>query len=112
MPTQKNIEIWRGNTETIPLEVKVKVGAVLQPVNLTGSTLHFRAEWQGGTLVKVLDITDAVLGLAEIRLTKEETRGVPQGAAAFYEIERWVGLDQKTIAYGRLIAAGGLNTDT
>lgn len=112
MPTQKDIPIWRGNTETIPVEVKIKVGAVIQPVNLTGSTLHFRAEWEGGFLAKDLDITDAVLGLAEIRLTKAETRGVPQGAPAVYEIERRVGVDEKTIAYGRLIAGGGLNTDT
>ena len=111
MPTQKDITIWRGNTETIPVEVKARVGATVAVVNLTGSTLHFRAEWVGGVIVKDLDIIDAPLGLAELRLTKAETRGVPQGAPALYEIERRVGTEEKTIAYGRLIASGGLNTD-
>jgi hypothetical protein len=112
MPTTKDINIWRGNTETLPIAVKVRSGATLTPVNLTGSTLRFRAEWAGGSLAKDIEITDAALGLAELVLSTAETRGVPQGSTARFEIERWVGLDQKTIAYGRLIAAGGLNTDT
>ncbi|OYW63027.1 MAG: hypothetical protein B7Z40_15655, partial [Bosea sp. 12-68-7] len=49
------------NTETIPIEVKIKVNSVIQPVNLTGSTLLFTAEWQGGSLEKTLDVTDARL---------------------------------------------------
>jgi hypothetical protein len=110
-PTQQSIGIWRGNTETIVVEVKARVGQAVEAVNLTGSTLQFRAEWAGGSLVKDLDITDATLGIAELRLTGVETRGVPQGLAARYEIERSVGAEEKTIAFGQLIASGGLNTD-
>jgi hypothetical protein len=112
MPTTKDISIWRGNTETLPLAVKVRSGATLVPVNLTGSTLRFRAEWAGGSIAKDITITDAALGLAELVLSTAETRGVPQGSTARFEIERWVGLDQKTILYGRLVASGGLNPDT
>jgi hypothetical protein len=112
MPTQKDITIWRGNTETIPVELKTRVGATVEAVNLAGSTLHFRAEWVGGFLTKDLEITNTALGLANLRLTKTETRDVPQGSHARYEIERRLGADQKTILYGRLVASGGINTDT
>lgn len=112
MPTTKDISIWRGNTETFPVEVKARVGANIVAVNLTGSTLQFRAQWEGGSLVKDLVITDAALGLAELRLSKTETRGVPQGNTARYEIERRVGAEEKTLLYGRFVAGGGLNTDT
>lgn len=111
MPTQKDIPIWRGNTETIPVEVKIRVGAVMSPVNLTGSTLQFRAQWAGGSIAKDMDVTDAALGKAELLLTTAETRSVPQGSTATYEVERRVGIDQKTILYGRLVASGGINTD-
>jgi hypothetical protein len=111
MPASKDISIWRGNTETFPVEVKARAGATIVAVNLTGSTLQFRAQWDGGSLIKDLDITDAALGLAELRLTASETRSIPQGSAARYEIERRVGSEQKTILYGRLVASGGLNLD-
>lgn len=112
MPTTKDINIWRGNTETLPIAVKIRAGATMTPVNLTGSTLQFRAQWEGGSLAKDIQITDAALGLAELVLSTAETRGVPQGNTARYEIERRVGSEEKTIAYGRLIASGGINTDT
>lgn len=112
MPTNRNISVWRGNTETIPVQVKIKVAGIPTAVDLTGSTLNFLAQWAGGSLAKVLDITDAVLGLAELPLTPAETKGFPASVAINYEIERRLGSDQKTILYGKIVANGGINSDT
>lgn len=112
MPTNRNISVWRGNTETIPVQVKTKVAGVSTAVNLTGSTLNFLAQWAGGSLAKVLDITDEVLGLAELPLTAAETKSFPASVAINYEIERRVGSSQRTILYGKVVANGGINSDT
>lgn len=118
MPGNLNLTIWKGNSYSQPLRLSTRDGDNdLVPVGLAGSELVFVAAWRGGTLRKStadedgFSITDAANGRVLLSLTKVETRALPPGRTATYEIERRTGGEQTTILYGDIITTGGTNDD-
>jgi hypothetical protein len=111
MPAQFQLEVWRGNTFSQMFRFVTVSNGVTTPVDLTGSTIVFRAAWSAGSINKDLTITSASQGQATLALTVEETRLLPSGASADYEIERRIGGNQTTELFGKLIVAGGINND-
>lgn len=116
MPAQQSLSIWKGNTVSFPIRIQTRDGATLTPVNLTGSTLVFRAAWPNGSIRKEgagqgFAITNAAQGEATLAFTVEETRSLPVGNAARYEIERRIGGAQTTLLYGDLKVSEWVNDD-
>lgn len=114
MPQQYDLAIWKGNDFALPLRLKTRSGASLAPVDLTGSTLVFRAVWPGGSLRKPSPdgwTINAAQGEATLALTVAETRLIPMGARVKYEIERRVGSSQATIMYGLVKVSEWANDD-
>lgn len=104
-----DISVRAGNNLSQPFRwLQVAGGA---PVDLTGSTLRFRTAWSGGALAKAVTITNAAGGEFTLDLTVAETRALPIGRVAFYEIERRIGASQKTIIEGFLDVSKGVNDD-
>lgn len=109
MPGQANIEVWKGNTLSRTFRFKVDETT---PLDLTGSTLVFRALWSGGNEIrKNLTVATPVNGEAVLDLSVVETRSLPNGAVAKYEIERRMGGAQTTLLYGTLVATEWVNDD-
>lgn len=108
MPGQYNLDVWKGNTLSVTFGFKTDDTT---PLDLTGSTLDFRAIWAGGEIRKNLTVATPANGEAVLALTVEETRELPDGAIAKYEIERRIGGAQTTLVYGTIVATGWANAD-
>lgn len=114
MPAKKTIPVWKGNTLTLPLRFRTSATTFL---DLTGSELVFRASWPGGTPIRyatpsaAFTINDAVGGRATLTLSVADTRSIPQGDVARYEIERRIDGRQETLMFGTLNASEWVNDD-
>jgi hypothetical protein len=116
MPANQTLSIWKGNSPSFPITISTRTGEALTPVNLTGSTLVFRAVWTNGSLRKEgtgqgFTITNAAAGQATLAFTADETRLLPTGSVARYEIERRIGGGQTTLLYGNLDVSEWANDD-
>jgi hypothetical protein len=111
-PVKKTLSVWKGNTEAFGFRFKNADGS---PFDLTGSrlVLTIRAD---SPITKDSDVSgwdiDPANGEATVTLTAAETAALTdnlvQGGAT-YEIERFILSDQKTLLYGPITLAGGLN---
>lgn len=126
-PPNMLLDVWKGNTFRRRFASKQKntTTGALSPVDLRGSTMVLTVAWAAGTQNGVtwlagtlrkefplaLDSPSAELGEYEITLTVEETRRLPIGQIAKYEIERWMGDEQKTVLYGTFRVGGWVNDD-
>ncbi len=114
MPAQYNFlgdaRIWRGNTRTITFRFK---NADSTPVDLTGSTLEFRAVNAAGQEIVKRNLTVAApsTGEASIVLTVSETAAFTEGQRNRYEVERRISSTEETLIYGTITAEGGINTN-
>jgi len=108
MPAQAPLPIWKGNTLT--RTYRFRTGPT-QLLDLTGSTLVFRAAWLGGEIRQNLAIAAPLSGEAELSLTVEQTRSIPTGDTARYEIERWIAGRQETLLFGKVVASEWVNVD-
>jgi hypothetical protein len=109
MPARKDLTLWKGNTFLLPLVFKQKDSmGVLQPIDLTGSVLVFRATWDGGAFRADstgdgFTITDAAAGEAQLLLSVEQGRRFPPADTYVrYEVERQDGAEQNSWLYGEL----------
>ncbi|QIG66712.1 DNA helicase loader protein [Rhizobium phage RHph_TM16] len=110
MPAKKTLTIWKGNTEAFSFRFKQDAST---PFDLTGSRLvmTIRADTP---IVKDSDISgwtiNAAAGEATVTLTAAETAAfTSQYVEPSYEIERFIGAEQKTLLYGPIEVTGGLN---
>jgi hypothetical protein len=113
MPGEKNLAVWKGNTFATTFRFKVDADTAL---DLTGSTLVFRAIWAGGEIRKTGPSSDIAVptpanGEATLNLSVADTRLIPSGAIAKYEIERRISGAQTTLLYGTLVASEWVNDD-
>lgn len=108
MPGQYNLAVWKGNTLSVTFGFKTDDTT---PLDLTGSTLEFRALWNGGEIRQDLTIATPSNGQAVLDLTVVQTRQIPNGAIAKYEIERRISGAQTTLVYGTLVASEWVNAD-
>ncbi|WP_424363609.1 hypothetical protein [Methylocystis parvus] len=111
-----DIEIVAGNSKTIPITF-YEDAAKVNPLDLTGSTIIFRAVWDGGSLSKSspssgITISDPTTGAISIALTVANSRALPEGKVAKYEIERRIGGAETTLLLGYLnVVNWGANDD-
>lgn len=100
--------LQRGNTRTILF--RCKVGEAL--FDWTGITAIFRVLHRGKQIIrKEALIPTPANGEAMIPITLEDSRLIPLGKIADYELEARAGVDQETILYGKITGTGGVNDD-
>lgn len=84
--------------------------------NLAGSVLKLRVDWPGGSLTRTTGIDpDLVIDLVNSMLTWNysvaQSRLMPLGRVANYELERWISSTQQTLIDGYFIVEVGTNPD-
>ena len=113
-PTEAPIELVRGNHYSAEFEFLQSDGVT--PQDLTGATIVWRAT-NGGTQVLRMDTTAGITvptpsnGKAVLSLTPTNTRALPQGAVALYELELRQGGKEITVFHGKINATLGNNDD-
>lgn len=107
MPTQYDISLWSGNTDTREFTLKDSLGAV---VDLTGATVRFIAALSKKDPIvdKNLTVSAPLTGKATLSLTKAETEKFEDRSSG-YEIVLIQGGVETTLLYGTITALGGLN---
>ncbi|MBZ9937351.1 hypothetical protein LB518_13685 [Mesorhizobium sp. BR1-1-16] len=110
MPLRVDLSIWRGNNGpaliwTLPDEVPLADSAFFLTVAAAGTLLLAR-DTTSGTLV-----LDAEARQLRLDYTTAESRLIPPGQIAEYEIERRNAGLEITELYGFLAGLGGLNAD-
>lgn len=114
MPASYNMPIWRGNNSPVAWRFKNADGSLF---DLTGSRLILTIFWRGqrkitkDSSVDAAFVVDLVTSIATWTPTVAETRSIPLGSLAEYELERWIGAEQKTLVAGNVMAQGGKNID-
>lgn len=108
-----DFEVWRGNSYRV-------IGWNF-PFDLTGSEIVLTIKWRKWSLVKStsdggLLIEDTVLEgesapVVYFEPTIEESRQIPPGRLADYEVERRIDGEERTYVTGKVIGKGGGNND-
>lgn len=114
-PPTYDFPVWKGNTTPIRVRFKLEDET---PIDLTGSTVVFRAAWGSSGAIRLVsgtdsevDLTEAAEGEVTITLSASHTREIPKGRIARYEIERRIDGVQTTLVYGFLNATEWVNDD-
>lgn len=107
MPIRQDVSLWRGNNApaivwTLPEDGPL--GAAYFLAIEAGGQLVLAADTTTGALVFDADALSWTPGLAESRL-------VPPGRVARYEIEQRADGIETTIFFGSVTGLGGINTD-
>lgn len=112
-PPKQVLEVWKGNTFRRDFRLSSKVGNVTTPIDLTGSTIVLTVTWGAaiGLAKSFTSFPDGEDGKFSIDLTVEDTRLLPLGQIARYEIERQIGSEQKTLLCGTFNVGGWNNVD-
>ena len=110
MPIRADMSIWRGNNAP-PL-----VWTIPEGVPITGSAFYLTIGASGALLVAKDTVSGSLVlnsSLRELRWTYStaESRLIPAGQIAEYEIERRADGIEITELYGFMTGLGGLNTD-
>ncbi len=110
MPLHVDMSIWRGNnapalTWTLPDTVPLTDSDFFLTIGVAG-TLLLTKDTGSGTLV----LNPATRALT-FSYTTAESRQIPEGQIAEYEIERHTDGVEITEIYGFMTGLGGLNTD-
>lgn len=109
-----DFEVWRGNSYRV-------VGWHF-PFDLTGSEFTLTIKWRnwslskstadGGLVVENTEIEGETVPVVYFTPTVEESRQIPLGRVADYEVERRVeGGEQRSYVSGKVIGRGGNNND-
>lgn len=110
MPRERLLKIWKGNHVSFELAMER---------DLTGAELVFRAAWRNNGVLRKTSadqvsgfvIDDAEDGIATLSFTPEETRLVPSGSLARYEIEMRKDGVETSLYYGLIKATEWANDD-
>lgn len=114
MPTKYDIDVWRGNTLSRTFRLKNADGSLL---DLTGSEFVFRAISGTAELIRKetpsaeISVPTPENGEVLLALAPADTRLLPDGKTARYELERRISATQTTILYGYLNVASWANDD-
>lgn len=109
-----DLDVWKGNDWSQTFSFVDGSGAA---VNLTGGVLVFRVTRNGTELLRKSSPSSGITiatpsnGQAVVTLTVAETRALPYGMVALYEIELRDGAGQTTLLAGRINVLGGVNDD-
>jgi len=109
MPTRTDISIWRGNNAPAivwQLPDPAPEGALYRLAAIAGGRALFEFDSAAGTLALHAD-PDRL----EWTPTLAQSRAVPAGRVARYEIEQRVGETETTLFFGAITGLGGANAD-
>lgn len=114
--TRVDLEIWIGSDFSQDFELLQDNDSIF---DLSGSEIVFRAvDGKGTELFRLtsvsdseIEITDASAGEFTLSLSSSQTRLIPQGRVAQYELERRLAGTQEPLLSGFFIAEGGINDD-
>lgn len=115
MPTISDIDVWMGNTLSVVFQLDQDADGT--PLPLTGSTFVFRVISGGAEILRKaspsaeLSVPTPSNGKVLLELSPADTRLLPLGRIARYELERRVSTEETTMATGFLNVRGGLNDD-
>lgn len=114
------ISIDRGSSDPIVFRFKDEDEDGNQTLfDLTGSRLILTIAAKGVTLLRkdteldpAATVIDPAAATLTVALTPAETRLIPLGRVASYEVERWLSADdQSLMARGYVEGSGGINND-
>lgn len=111
MPAQHNFTVWIGTNDQSPTIIPGAAGDAL--FDHTGSSWLLVARKKTcGSIIFVIDgVIDDGTGKVSFPISIQQSRLVPIGNNAVYEIERRIGATEEVWLFGALIGAGGVNTD-
>lgn len=115
MPSRSDIDVWRGNTLSVVFQLNRDAQGT--PLPLSGSTFVFRVLDGETELLRKASPSDELSvptpsdGKVLLSLAPADTRALPLGMLARYELERRVSSEETTVAFGFLNVAGGVNDD-
>lgn len=114
-PPNYDFVVWKGNTTPLHLRFKLEDET---PIDLTGAEIVFRAAWGSAGSIRLTSESDAAVdmtseadGEVTITLSASQTRDLPKGRIARYEIERRLAGVQTTLLHGYLDAREWVNDD-
>ena len=110
----EDFEVWRGNS--------YRMAGWHFPFALDGSDIVLTIRWGGGEIIRSLvagglEIADAEIDGATVPVvywtpTVAESRSIPAGRIARYEVERRVpDGEHRTYVQGYVVGVGGVNSD-
>ena len=126
MPTQRNIEIWRGSD---PLEIWRVYDLNRNPIDFTGYVLRFVVRDRSNNIIiannlllesamparavtRAISLWGATTGCIAISMTRVQSMLLEAGASSKYEIEpRIDGFQQEPVFFGVIIGKGGVNDE-
>ena len=113
MPPNRTLRIWKGNTITLQFRFRATQTV---PFDLTGSEIVFWLAWTGGEIRRTSNdsgilIADPTSGLISIPLSAADTRAIPTGTSARYEIERRYNGTETSLIWGVVDVGEGINDD-
>lgn len=85
--------------------------------DLTGSNFKLTASWPGGSIAKASDVNptelsiDYLLSTLTWNYSTAQSRSLPLGRIARYEIEQWKGSGQQSLIAGYFVVDSGANPD-
>jgi predicted pyridoxine 5'-phosphate oxidase superfamily flavin-nucleotide-binding protein len=109
-----DLSIWRGNNPPIAWRFR---NADQTLFDVSGSrfvmdiSIRSVSRFRKDTDVNDNFVVDAAASTLTWAITVAESRLIPEGRIADYEIERWIGNEQLTLISGKLIGLGGKNFD-
>lgn len=108
MPTRVDLPIWAGNTSDVALRLWLDDGRTV-PMDLTGSDLVWRVVVGGAEVLRRMTpdgvVITATVGRVEIPISAADTRRLPTGSTARYELEQRVDGIERTLVYGSLLVS-------
>lgn len=112
-----DINITRGNNYP-PIQwqfLSSENPDVIFPV--TGSVFKLTIVWRGHSIIRSSDIDpgltiDVSTSILTWNYSSDESRSLPLGRIARYEIERWIGGNEQTFIDGYVAVDEGLNPDS
>lgn len=108
------VSVWRGTNDAQGWEFKTEAGGIFP---LVGNEIRLRVFVDGAAVITLSTddddhlVLDTDLGRLTWTPTIEESRLVPNGSLAQYEIERRIGGVERPLCAGVLEGVGGLNDD-
>lgn len=107
------IRIWRGATRPVGWRLKDGNGDLF---DLTGSSFQLSIAAAGVVLIaKNSDADGLAIDISGATVTwtpsLAESRLIPLGRVASYELERRIGATQEIVAWGSVEGLGGINAD-
>lgn len=111
-----DIEIIRGNNYPPAMWQFLISDDPDELPDLTGSIFKLEVIWPGGSILRSSDANpelavDVANSILTWNYTAQQSRSLPLGMVARYEIERWTAGSQQSLIAGYFVASEGANPD-